>query len=508
MIISRFVHFVALGLAASSASLAGPSVATITSEARKALAIDAFATRADAFTMRGKARLFSIEQDAQLSFDRDGHVVLSLDGKLPLSRAYDGTSCWAADYGTPPQTMTLSEHNTMRVLGSVVSGTWTAADGPLAFAEPKDESPNLLEWTLRETGTKGTLTLDDTRHPVALTIGSGRSAHKYELSDWRPLDGTPVPTAITFSSGANESIEMRFTGATRSTNDVFSRQHARASLARFYSSVSPSLEVKKLAVGLVLVKPTINGQQPGWFIFDTGAGATVLDAATAKDLNIDAFGEIQVGGVGGAVASPILLPESLTLGPVTIERPMVITLDLAMISAAIKEKIVGIVGYDVLSRVITVYDKAEGRIELHDPSTYNAVHNWQTLFIFGRRPHVEAELEGHKGVFMLDTGANSALTVHAPAVRKFNMLEGRTMTEGKVGGSGGIVTVKRGEVRDLVLAGKKYPKLKAEFAITEGDSFDDEDAFGNIGAGVIKDFVLVLDYTRERISLVPHAASK
>ena len=82
------------------------------------------------------------------------------------------------------------------------------------------------------------------------------------------------------------------------------------------------------------------------------------------------------------------------------------------------------------------------------------------------------------------------------------------MTEGKVGGSGGIVTVKRGEVRDLVLAGKKYPKLKAEFAITEGDSFDDEDAFGNIGAGVIKDFVLVLDYTRERISLVPHAASK
>ncbi len=507
MIIIRSLLCVVVGIAASSAASAGPSIATLTSEARKGLAIDAFASRAEAFTMRGKARLFSIEQDAEFSFDRDGHVMLALEGKLPLRRAYDGQSCWAADYGTPPQTMTLSEHNTLRVLGAVVSGLWTATDGPLAFAEPKDGSPNVLEWTLRDTSTKGTLALDDARHPIALTIGSGRSTHKYDFADWRPLDGTPVPTSITFSSGANESIDMRFTSASRSNTDPFSRRHARASVARFDSNGSPNLEVKKLAVGLVLVKPTINGQQPGWFIFDTGAGATVLDSATAKDLNIETFGAIQVGGVGGTVTSPILLPEALTLGRVTIERPMVITLDLSMISAAIKESIVGIIGYDVLSRVVTVYDKAEGKIELHDPSTYNAALQWQTLFIFGRRPHVEAELEGHKGVFMLDTGANSALTVHAPAVRRFKMLEGRTLTDGKVGGSGGIVTVKRGEVSDLVLAGKKYAKLKAEFAIAEGDSFDDEDAFGNIGAGVIKDFVLVLDYSRERIALKPRSSS-
>lgn len=508
MICRRPVLVLVVSLAGAASAVAGPNAATLLREARTALAVDAFASRSDTFTMRGKGRIFSVEQDAEISFDREGHVVLSLEGKLPIRRAYDGQTCWGADYGTPPQTMTLGERSTMRVLGSIMSGIWTAPDGPLDFAEPADHAPNVLEWTLRDGGDKGSLTLDESRHPISLRIGSGRSTQKYDLAGWRPLDGTLVPTTITFSSGTNESIEMRFTSAARTSTDMFSRSHARVSPARFDEALPSALEAKKLGIGLVLVKPTINGQQPGWFIFDTGAGATVLDATITNELNLEGFGEIQVGGVGGAVGSPIFLPNELKLGPVTIAQPMVIALDLSMISAAVKEKIVGIIGYDVLSRVVTVYDKLEGRIELHDPDKYNGSHNWQKLLIFGRRPHVDAEVEGRAGVFMLDTGANAALTIHAPAVRKFNMLEGRPLTDGKIGGSGGVVTVKRGEVTGFVLAGKKYSTLKSEFAVAEGDAFDDDDAFGNIGAGVIKDFVLVLDYTRERIALAPRPTTK
>ena len=42
--------------------------------------------------------------------------------------------------------------------------------------------------------------------------------------------------------------------------------------ADFDRSVSPNVEVRRLASGHLFVKPQINGTDVGWFALDTGSG--------------------------------------------------------------------------------------------------------------------------------------------------------------------------------------------------------------------------------------------
>lgn len=51
-----------------------------------------------------------------------------------------------------------------------------------------------------------------------------------------------------------------------------------------------------------LVKPRLNGREVGYFILDTGASGFVLDPQAADALDLEAFGELQVGPAGACPA--------------------------------------------------------------------------------------------------------------------------------------------------------------------------------------------------------------
>ncbi len=73
------------------------------------------------------------------------------------------------------------------------------------------------------------------------------------------------------------------------------------SQARFISGNS-SLEIPfDLSSNLVLLQAQVNDSAPVWFIFDTGADSTVIDAEFAKTLRLKPAGKIV--GTGGAVTA-------------------------------------------------------------------------------------------------------------------------------------------------------------------------------------------------------------
>ena len=84
-------------------------------------------------------------------------------------------------------------------------------------------------------------------------------------------------------------------------------------------------------------------------------------------------------------------------------------------------------------------DLAAGKITVHDPATYALPdgQKWEKLSFKGRRPRLLGKIESNEvGLFLFDLGANSSLTVYAPAVERFKLLEGRETTETKSGGVG------------------------------------------------------------------------
>jgi hypothetical protein len=123
------------------------------------------------------------------------------------------------------------------------------------------------------------------------------------------------------------------------------------------------------------------------------------------------------------------------------------------------------------------------------------------MSIDGRVPAVSAVFEGREGRFRIDTGSNVAVTFHEPAVRKWNLLEGREVSDAKLGGVGGFVNAKRGAIESFELCGFRREGLQADFALEAKGSFANDSLDGNIGAGFLGDFVLVVDYAGERFTL-------
>ena len=272
----------------------------------------------------------------------------------------------------------------------------------------------------------------------------------------------------------------------------------------FDANASPSLQVKRIKSGHILVRPTINGHDAGWFIFDTGAGICCISTPQVAGLDLQPNGSIQAIGVGGSKQSKLYNAKRMQLGAMNFKDHPLMEVDLAFLEPLVGEKICGIVGYGVISKSVAEIDLAAPSISLFDSKTYSlSKGEWTALDIKDRVPAVPGAFEGRPGIFRLDIGATGSLTFHQPTVVKYDMLKDREVGDCKMGGMGGFVAGKRGKISSLELGGVTFENVPADFALEAKGSFADADKDANIGTDILKRFVLITDYPNHRIGLIP-----
>lgn len=276
--------------------------------------------------------------------------------------------------------------------------------------------------------------------------------------------------------------------------------------AVFLPGLAPQLEVKRAPTGHLLVRPVVNGVQPGWFIFDTGAGICVISTPHLAEFKLAKAGAIEATGVGGSSSRALYRADTLVLGPLSLRNHPVMATDLSFLQRFLKDDIVGIIGYGVLSRCVAELDPAAPAIALFDRGTYTpADGTWSTLTLLNRVPALTATYEGHQGLFRVDTGSNESVTIHQAAVRKHDLLNGRpNLASAKMGGVGGFVSAKKGTLATFALAGTDLGEVPATFSLATSGSMADSDLDGTIGSGILDRFRLVFDYAGERAILIPH----
>lgn len=273
--------------------------------------------------------------------------------------------------------------------------------------------------------------------------------------------------------------------------------------ATFDAGIPTELEVKKARTGHLLVRPVVNGRPAGWFIFDTGAGVCCVTSSSVTELELKRIGEISAAGGGGTAQAPVYRARELTLGPLHCAHHPLMAVDLAFLEQHLGEKVNGIVGFGVLSRCVAVIDLKRAAISLHDPARYELPRGtWTALDLSERVPVITAVFEGHEGRFLLDTGDHGRVAFYEPAVRKWNLLEGRALTDIKLGGVGGFIAAKSGKIAKLELGGLTLEDVPASFALQAKGAHAQTDRAGKIGAGVLQQFVLVVDYGRQRMALL------
>lgn len=273
--------------------------------------------------------------------------------------------------------------------------------------------------------------------------------------------------------------------------------------ARFDPNTPAELEVKKARTGQLLVRPVVNGHPAGWFIFDTGAGIGCVTTSSVTELGLEQIGTIEAAGGGGTANAPVYRARELVLGPLHCADHPLMAVDLSFLEQHLGEKISGIIGFGLLSRCIAVIDLERGAVSLHDPAQYKLPRGaWTALDLSRRTPIIKAVFEGHEGRFQLDTGDNGHVVFCAPAVRKWKLLEQRDLTDNKLGGVGGFIAAKSGKLAKLEVAGLTIEDVPASFALEAKGTYAQTDRAGRLGAGVLRRFILVVDYGHQRMALL------
>jgi len=245
-------------------------------------------------------------------------------------------------------------------------------------------------------------------------------------------------------------------------------------------------------------------------VFDTGAGVNVIAPPMADALGLARAGEGWLGMAAGPATAGIRTGRSLALGPLTIEQPIFLEMDLGPISRHSQVEIAGILGYDVLARAVVELEVACSRIALFDPERFELPGApWQRVAIAGAHPFVNGSFEGHDGWFRLDTGAPQVpVILNGPTVERFDLLEGRSVQRARAGLPGGQMDVALGPIAELMLGGHRFEKLTALFPLESGGAFDDSYTLGNLGQQCLEPFRVVFDYRRRRVALIERTASE
>lgn len=501
-----------VGTLASPAPAAEPlTVDQVLDNVRRAVGYDAFTHRPTGVQFKGSGSLAGSNVTFTLLINADGHYVQTIDGPISLTSAYDGQNAWVRDIAGEVRIQDLSDRAQSLLTSAILTNRWLAKDSPIKLtldeANTTDHAVH-LDFTQDGLMESGGVEIDrSTWLPTQWTYAAGVSSTTLKFTDTIEFAGMKFPKraeSINSSDSSTVTVVDSVSDQPVFIRSPYETPSLRPTDVRFDASVPAKVEIKKAPTGHLLVHPLVNGKDVGWFIFDTGAGANVLTTRVFTELGLQQIGSVPAVGIGGHIEAQLARPESLALGSLTIDKPLVVVMDLSFLDQYMGTPIAGLIGYGLLARGVIELDVETPALAIHDPAAFDGSKlTWQKLHIDERIPCVEASFDGGAGIFKLDSGAGSeSVTFHAPAVEKLKLLEGRETTPTKMGGVGGFVEGRAGKLAWFEIGGKRHENVQVSFATQSKGAFANPYVTGNLGGGFIKPFNLILDYQGGRIAYV------
>jgi hypothetical protein len=442
-----------------------------------------------------------------LAFDQEGRFLETISTPYGRTTGFDGETGWTVNPSGMPRTMGLGESAWYRLKMSILTGNWLLKNSPITIGNiEQDDSASsyFLDISWAEANLDAQLEIDaNSWLPRRLSRFAMTGEEIMILSDYGDLDGLKVPQMVEGFLQEIKVQSLHFDRITRLSSgaEAFAPITERPDDFSFDASIAPEIEVARTAQGHFMVKPKINGMELNWFFLDTGASVNIISPEGAEKVGLRDIGTSPLQSIFGLIETRIYKGDELQLGPVSLDEPIFLEMDLEGISQALGMKVDGIVGFDLFARTIIELEVATDRVAIFDPATYDSGNTtWDELILDSQHPVVKGSFDGMQdALFRLDIGAgHSNVIFHTGAVQDLDMLNGRETTIQKLG----QFDVAFGNIDAFEFAGKRFENLQVGFAITEGGPFSDAYTAGNIGGGLLKDFKVVFDYANEQIAFI------
>jgi hypothetical protein len=244
-------------------------------------------------------------------------------------------------------------------------------------------------------------------------------------------------------------------------------------------------------------------------LLDTAAGATLVDSAVAARLQLPLGGAVTVSGTTGKTEAHFAAGVVLDVGALSVGPMRSVVMDLSAISKKLDQPVDVVLGRD---HAAVEFDYRQQRVRFHAADaniglgagavtlslTTNAQGKYETLVQVEQAPAAPVHV---------DTGSSATVTVFKAFSETNHLLDGRApistrLTSGVVGSAvSRMATVKR-----LALGGVMLADVPAEFDQAASGTFASKTAAGNLGAGLLRRFHVLIDVPRSRLVLAPQVA--
>lgn len=246
------------------------------------------------------------------------------------------------------------------------------------------------------------------------------------------------------------------------------------------------------------------------FILDTGARESLFDLGVAKELGIDATGSIRSGGAGaGTTSGARLRRDSVRIAGTPIVVPIEGALDFAPVSARGRAYFDGLLGADFIRRFVVALDYRNNVLRLYDARAFEYHGNGTVVpltitqgFIYVRGEVGLVDGGRVPGRFVVDVGAGTGLSLAKPFVESNHLLErsGPTIHRRAGTGVGGtmyadIARLASFSIGDVAMERPTVFMYGDSAGVFSGVTLGD----GNVGAGILRRYLVLLDYSRKRM---------
>ena len=252
--------------------------------------------------------------------------------------------------------------------------------------------------------------------------------------------------------------------------------------------------------GHIFISVEIN-EKPAVFVLDSGAESDILSNDAAKRLGIAAIHSneyILMNGAGGdELASPARL-KTLKVGGVLLKESPVVLIDLPRVLQAD-----GLLGYEFLHRFVTTIDYQAQTITLRDTLAPPAAGVVLPMTLKGNVPGIDADLDGARGCFQIDTGDSGSIEVNSPFVKHKYLRDKYTPHLDMVTGVGIGGKLRSSVVRIpwLKVGALTIKNVIGNLSLQKRGALAASDVAGTLGYDVLSRFKITLDYKNSKVIL-------
>jgi predicted aspartyl protease len=260
----------------------------------------------------------------------------------------------------------------------------------------------------------------------------------------------------------------------------------------------------KFVDNYIFIEATVNNREKSLnFLFDTGAGITVIDTKIADQLLLEINSEAKINTSGKSLLSKESTGNKMKLGrKIILDSINLILMDLNHLSTYLKTNVDGVIGYDLLNRFITESNIDEGAMKFYEPSTYTYKGDSEPLELttlesnlFGIEIHVVPKNSRETIVLNLeiDTGADNYLSFHNETVNKHQFIrEGKKQKYRRGFGADSTITTNiKDKLKSVSFGGKKWTNIPVILEVDPVNKRENSLADGLIGQRLLLDFNII-----------------